>query len=128
MAKWILLACATFAGACAVADVDFRLAERQVLPVRDRFEVKSLNGSWDFSLGERTGRIGVPGNWATQGWKTPQYDKTISPLTGTYVRVFACDPSWKGRHVFIRFDGVLFKPVTAAALQKALTAQARDSQ
>ena len=106
MTKNLILAlCAALA---AEASAEFKLPERQVLPVRDRFEVKSLNGSWDFALGEKTGRINVPGNWATQGWKIPQYDKKISALTGAYVRVFNCDPSWKGRHVFIRFDGVLF--------------------
>ena len=29
-------------------------------------------------------------------------------MTGEYRRVFAYNPAWKGRHVFIRFDGVMY--------------------
>ena len=77
-------------------------------PVRDRAETTSLNGEWDFELAGRRGKIRVPGNWETQGWKTPQYGCVVDDMTGIYRRTFDFSPRWKGRRVVLRFDGVLF--------------------
>lgn len=77
-------------------------------PVRDRAETTSLNGEWDIELAGRRGKIRVPGNWETQGWKTPQYGCVVDDMTGIYRRTFDFSPRWKGRRVVLRFDGVLF--------------------
>ena len=85
-------------------------AERVVYPVRDRLLTESLNGTWDFRFAGETAwrKCAVPGCWETQGLARPSYSTGISPMTGEYRRVFAYNPAWKGRHVFIRFDGVMY--------------------
>ena len=85
-------------------------AERLVYPVRDRMVLESLNGTWDFRFtGDASWRkCVVPGCWETQGLARPSYSTGISSMTGEYRRVFAYNPAWKGRHVFIRFDGVMY--------------------
>ena len=85
-------------------------AERIVYPVRDRLLLESLNGTWDFRFaGESDWRsCVVPGCWETQGLAWPSYSTGISAMTGCYHRVFAYNPEWKGRHVFLRFDGVMY--------------------
>ncbi|MCQ2390862.1 MAG: hypothetical protein MJ240_05525 [Kiritimatiellae bacterium] len=85
-------------------------AERIVYPVRDRLLLESLNGTWDFRFaGESDWRTCVvPGCWETQGLAWPSYSTGINAMTGLYHRVFAYNPEWKGRHVFLRFDGVMY--------------------
>ena len=84
-------------------------AQRVIHPVRDRIQVESLNGTWDFRFaGEETWRTcRVPGTWETQGFLRPRYQSGQADMTGCYHRVFNADPRWKGRHVILRFDGVL---------------------
>lgn len=81
---------------------------RQYYPVRDRLEVTSLDGTWQFQLqGESTWRnIQVPGNWETQGVKVPEYGRRLTELTGCYRRTFDYQPQWRGRDVVLRLDGV----------------------
>jgi len=100
---------------------------RKIYPKRDRLFTTSLDGTWAFKLvkgldtpGEMKGwnepgydtrewdDIAVPGNWETQGLKSPQYGNQIDEMGGFYVRRFRWDPSWEGQHVILRFDGVLF--------------------
>ena len=91
-----------------------------VLPVTDPMMKKSLNGEWQLkvikgiadsqtvpALDETWGRIPVPGCWEQFGFCTPNYDKA-QPLTGYYHTTFTVPEAWKGLHVFIRFDGVLY--------------------
>ncbi len=100
------LAVAAILSACVTAVA----AERVVYPVRDRFVTESLNGTWDFRFaGESEWRkCAVPGCWEVQGLAKPSYSDGIHAMTGEYHRVFAYDPAWKGRHVFVRFDGVMY--------------------
>lgn len=91
-----------------------------VLPVTDPMMKKSLNGEWQLkvikgiadsqtvpAVDETGGRIPVPGCWEQYGFCTPSYDKA-QPLTGYYHTTFTVPEAWKGLHVFIRFDGVLY--------------------
>lgn len=91
-----------------------------VLPVTDPMMKKSLNGEWQLkvikgiadsqtvpAVDETWGRIPVPGCWEQYGFCTPSYDKA-QPLTGYYHTTFTVPEAWKGLHVFIRFDGVLY--------------------
>ena len=107
-----LVACLAGFALCAIA-------EEWVYPLREADEITSLDGEWDFTLvrnddekpdavTRESGKIRVPGNWETQGYKHPQYGNQMQNLTGTYVRTFAYDPMWEGRKVMLRLDGVLF--------------------
>ena len=100
---------------------------RKIYPKRDRLFTTSLDGTWAFKLvkgldtpDEMKGwnepgydtrewdDIAVPGNWETQGLKSPQYGNQIDEMSGFYVRRFRWNPSWEGQRVILRFDGVLF--------------------
>ena len=94
--------------AIAFSAVAVAAADGAVYPVRYRAEVTSLNGMWAFEMDGKKGTIQVPGNWETQGWKTPQYGCVVDDKTGIYRRKFQWNPLWKGRRVILRFDGVLF--------------------
>ena len=85
-----------------------RAAETQYYPVRDRLEVTSLDGTWQFKLeGNLEWRtIQVPGNWETQGVKTPEYGRDLKLLTGIYRRTFDYREEWCGKDVVLRLDGV----------------------
>ena len=86
----------------------FSMWAQQYYPVRDRSEVTSLDGTWQFkrdgSSGWRT--IQVPGNWETQGVKSPDYGRDLKSMTGIYKRDFMFLDDWKGRDVVLRLDGV----------------------
>lgn len=77
-------------------------------PVRDRLEVTSLDGTWQFQLqGENQWRtIQVPSNWETQGVKTPDYGRDLQQMTGTYRRTFSLREEWRDKDVVLRLDGV----------------------
>ena len=81
---------------------------QQYYPVRDRLEVVNLDGTWQFQLeGEQGWRtIQVPGNWETQGVKTPDYGRNLKQMTGIYRRMFSLPEEWRGRDVVLRLDGV----------------------
>ena len=100
---------------------------RKIYPKRDRLFTTSLNGTWAFKLvkgldtpAEMQGwnelgydtrdwdDIAVPGNWETQGFKSPQYGNQIDEMCGFYVRNFRWNYRWEGQRVILRFDGVLF--------------------
>jgi len=83
---------------------------QQYYPVRDRLEVMSLNGTWQFKL-EQEGdgqwrTIQMPGNWETQGVKTPEYGCDLEQMTGTYRRTFPLREEWRDKDVVLRLDGV----------------------
>ncbi|MBQ4439786.1 MAG: hypothetical protein II909_01430 [Kiritimatiellae bacterium] len=101
--------------------------QAQIYPKRDRLCTTSLNGTWRFKLvkglmtpeelagWEKPGYdvsgwdpIDVPGNWETQGFKSPQYGNQIDEMAGFYVRDFNWNYRWEGQRVILRFDGVLF--------------------
>ena len=77
-------------------------------PVRDRLEVTSLDGTWQFQLGNASEwrTIEVPGNWETQGVNTPSYGRNLQQMTGTYRRVFLFQEQWRDKDVVLRLDGV----------------------
>ena len=117
-------AAATSQGNLPGADYD---GARKIYSKRDRLFTTSLNGTWAFKLvnglatpDELKGwnepgydvsqwdDIAVPGNWETQGLKSPQYGNQIDEMSGFYVRRFRWNPAWEGQRVILRFDGVLF--------------------
>ena len=100
---------------------------RKIYPKRDRLYTTSLDGTWAFKLvngldtpddikgwnepGYDTREwddIAVPGNWETQGFKSPQYGNQIDEMSGFYVRNFRWNYRWESQRVILRFDGVLF--------------------
>ena len=102
-------------------------ADKKYYPVRDRMLVNSLDGTWKFKFldglsipsdligwekssykTENWDNINVPGNWETQGFKTPQYGRDLGEYTGLYRKSFQYDPSWKNKHVILRLDGIHF--------------------
>ena len=100
---------------------------RHIYPKRDRLFTTSLDGTWAFrsvkgldTPDDMNGwnepgydvsqwdDITVPGNWETQGFKSPQYGNQIDEMCGFYVRRFAWNYRWEGQRVILRFDGVLY--------------------
>ncbi len=117
--------------AAATSSADLPAADfagmRHIYPKRDRLYTTSLDGTWAFKLvkgldtpDELKGwnepncdtrewdDIQVPGNWETQGLKSPQYGNQIDEMSGFYVRNFRWNYRWEGQRVILRFDGVLF--------------------
>ena len=117
--------------AAATSSTDLPAADftgmRHIYPKRDRLFTTSLDGTWAFKLvnglatpdelkgwnepGYDTREwddIQVPGNWETQGLKSPQYGNQIDEMSGFYVRNFRWNYRWEGQRVILRFDGVLF--------------------
>lgn len=100
-------------------------AFKGVLPVTDKSDVVSLNGTWKFMLirGLDYSRCGdfyqnsyddsswntihVPANWDAIGLTEPKYGSPDS-LTGLHRTTFIVPRQWKGQHTFLRFDGVLY--------------------
>jgi beta-galactosidase/beta-glucuronidase len=91
-----------------------------ILPVTDPQMKQSLNGEWQLKVvqgifddltvpiaDETWGRIPVPGCWEAYGFCNPSYDKAL-PLTGYYRTTFIVPDAWKGKHIVLRFDGVLY--------------------
>ena len=88
--------------------LNLALKAQTYYPVRDRLEVTSLDGTWQFQLqgDSQWWNIQVPGNWETQGVKTPEYGRRLSPMTGIYRRTFHFREEWQDRDVVLRLDGV----------------------
>jgi predicted small integral membrane protein len=71
--------------------------------------------SWDFfcSSGRNSGvwtNIAVPSCWESQGFGRFRYgheDKNYVPIRADYRHRFTVPASWRGKHVFIVFDGVM---------------------
>lgn len=62
--------------------------------------VISLNGSWNFSYKNQTGKILVPGEWEMQGYH-------VDPEEMASYRVdFQVPADWQGKRAKLRFDGV----------------------
>lgn len=117
-------AAATSATELPAADYE---GARKIYPKRDRLFTVSLDGTWAFKLAKGLATpdelqgwnepgydtrswddIAVPGNWETQGFKSPQYGNQIDEMSGYYVRNFRWNYRWEGQRVILRFDGVLF--------------------
>ena len=81
---------------------------KQYYPVRNRMDVTSLDGTWQFKLdGDTDWRyLKVPGNWETQGVKAPEYGTNLKLLTGTYKRTFEWKKEWTGKDLILRLDAV----------------------
>jgi len=115
-----------FAAAFALLAVPAVFAQPvEVCPVREGPCARLLNGTWQFKYlpsldagGDASfrqpdfdarvwGTIAVPGHWELQGHGTLKY---ASPDAGTglYRTTFRVPEDWRGRRVFLRFEGVLF--------------------
>ncbi len=86
---------------------------------------RSLNGTWKFkyipgiSAGSDSlffkdnfdatgwGNIKVPGHWELHGFAEPTYGPVNAGL-GLYLTTFRVPDSYKGKQVFIKFEGVLY--------------------
>jgi beta-galactosidase len=97
-----------------------------VFPVRSGSAAQTLNGDWQFKYvaGSEIGadqsffdpafaeagswkKLAVPAHWELHGFAPPKYAK-VDEGTGLYRRTFRVPSEWKGRRVFLRFDGVLY--------------------
>ena len=91
-----------------------------ILPVTERTQTQSLNGTWQLKVIEGIsdntdvpqadatwGTIPVPGCWEAYGFCKPSYDHAAA-LTGYYRTAFTLPETWRGQRVAIRFDGVLY--------------------
>lgn len=94
-----------------------------VKPTESSF-VSSLNGQWDFCFingtdwkeqalfyqvnydANRWDKIEVPGCWDALGYVVPKYANPDN-MNGLYRKHFTVPREWKGKHVFLSFDGVL---------------------
>ncbi len=83
-------------------------AAQQYYPVRNRMDVTSLDGTWMFRKESDKGwtNVTVPGNWETQGLKTPEYGRDLSLVRATCKRTFMYKEEWNGRDVILRLDGI----------------------
>lgn len=97
---------------------------KDVVKPSDPSWVRSLNGEWNFCFiqgaewkdkaafygedYEMAGwdKIEVPGCWDALGYVAPRY---VNPeeMNGLYRKHFTLPREWKGKHVFLNFDGVL---------------------
>ena len=98
---------------------------QEVFPVRDSEWSQSLSGAWKFkyiagSSAESDGDffqpgfdagvwkdIPVPSHWELHGFAPPKYGHVDKGL-GLYRTNFRVPESWKGRRIFLRFEGVLY--------------------
>ncbi|RZA30580.1 MAG: hypothetical protein EOP92_34620, partial [Lysobacteraceae bacterium] len=96
------------------------------LPAQEPAFTRSLNGDWSFKYvaGSDAGAdegftaprfdasgwrsIAVPSNWELKGFAEPRYADTLEQGLGLYRRSFAVPEGWRGRRVFLRFEGVAF--------------------
>lgn len=97
---------------------------KDVVKPTDSSLVSSLNGQWDFYFINGTDwkeqdlfyqinydvnnwdKIMVPGCWDALGYVEPKYANPDN-ITGLYRRHFTVPKEWRGKHVFLNFDGVL---------------------
>jgi beta-galactosidase len=96
------------------------------VPAQEAGFTRSLNGAWSFKYvaGPEAGAdegftdprfdasgwrsIAVPSNWELQGFAEPRYADALEQGLGLYRRSFAVPEGWRGRRVFLRFEGVAF--------------------
>ena len=88
--------------------MEAKQTDKQYFPVRNRLDVTSLDGTWQFKLdGDTDWRyLKVPGNWETQGVKVPEYGTRLSETTGTYKRTFEWKNEWTGKDLILRLDAI----------------------
>ncbi|MBK9123981.1 MAG: hypothetical protein IPM16_12825 [Chloroflexi bacterium] len=65
-------------------------------------ESMSLDGEWQFSVGDHTGTIQVPGVWEVQGYPADVYGPAV------YRRAVEIPASWEGARVVLRFGAVSY--------------------
>lgn len=63
----------------------------------------SLNGEWQFRLGDQTGPIQVPGVWEIQGYRRDLEGPAV------YRRAVAVPADWAGSRIVLRFGAVSYK-------------------
>jgi len=86
----------------------------------------SMNGLWDFKYLPSSDistdslffnptfdtsswkKIATPGSWELQGFATPFYGKNLKEGTGLYRCDFSVPADWKGKSVYLVFDGVQY--------------------
>ncbi len=99
---------------------------QEVLRVKPEEGAVSLNGDWSFryvagldasadeAFVQPSFRVAdwktmpVPGHWELHGFAPPRYASDTDPGLGLYRRTFRPAETWRGKRVFLRFDGVLF--------------------
>lgn len=64
--------------------------------------VLGLDGTWELTLGDKTGAVQVPGCWEAQGFP----HRLDGPAV--YRRTVAVPPEWAGRRVQLQFDAVSY--------------------
>jgi len=97
-----------------------------VYPQQDAASTRSLNGAWSFKYvaGAHAGTdegfsapafnvtawasIPVPANWEVKGFAEPAYADDLKEGLGLYRRTFKVPANWRGKGVFMRFEGVAF--------------------
>lgn len=81
---------------------------------------KLLNGDWDFYYcgKESPDKIKVPSSWQMYGYDVPAYINVTYPIPldppyvpkknpyGIYKRTFSLPKNWKGRNIYLNFEGV----------------------
>ncbi len=70
-------------------------------------ETLDLGGTWDFTLGDQSGKIHVPGAWEAQG-----YDKYLDG-PATYHRAFRIPDAWAGRRLHLQIDAASYYAAVA---------------
>ncbi len=103
------------------------IPKQSVYPVSEAVYTQSLNGDWDFKYisGEKLpdsdakfferefsasnwGKIKVPGHWEISGKAPLRYGWEIVAGLGLYRTEFSVPKNWEGKHIFIRFEGVIY--------------------
>ena len=61
----------------------------------------SLNGLWDIEIGDKTGKVNVPGAWEAQGW-------SVDVDSAVYRYEFTIPATWSRARLLLRFGAVSY--------------------
>ena len=83
------------------------LALMNVLTAQAQRELKTINTGWEFAKGDQPKNadftfVSIPHTWNTDAYVDKNYDRGI----GWYRKTFTLPSSWKGKEIFLRFEGV----------------------
>ena len=75
--------------------------------VQAQREMKTINSGWSFAKGERPDStrfvsVSIPHTWNTDAYTDKKYDRGI----GWYRKILTLSSHWKGKQLFLRFEGV----------------------
>lgn len=98
---------------CALSTVSASTQETQRVYLSGKDKDHTV--PWEFfcTSGENSGHwttIPVPSQWELQGFGTLNYKKDVGAAAeerGLYKRRFTADPKWRGKRVFLVFEGVM---------------------